>query len=138
MSTVIEEYAQVTSAELIAGIVRLLSVDSGVRMTAYSLPSSRRLGLQEQFSDLTKAWKTETRLTSSITEMCMHPAYQSIIGMGPNALPLIFRELEREPDHWFWALKAITGADPVVPENIGRLDAMTRDWLRWARVNGYC
>ena len=41
MGVVMEEYAQVASAELIEGIVRLLSVDSGTRMTAVSLPYHR-------------------------------------------------------------------------------------------------
>lgn len=45
-------------------------------------------------------------------EMAMHPAYQRIIGLGPEVAPLLLRELERQPDHWFWALKALTGADP--------------------------
>ena len=51
MGVVIEEYAQVASAELIEGIVRLLSVDSGTKMTAiyppyhrYTLSSLRGLG----------------------------------------------------------------------------------------------
>jgi hypothetical protein len=62
----------------------------------------------------------------------MHPAYQQIIGMGVDALPLILRELEREPDHWFWALEAITGENPVPPTDRGRLNEMARAWLRWA------
>ena len=31
--------------------------------------------------------------------------------MGKQALPLIFEELRRKPNHWFWALNAITGQD---------------------------
>ena len=41
MGVVMEEYAQVASAELIEGIVRLLAVDSGTRMTAVYLPYHR-------------------------------------------------------------------------------------------------
>jgi len=57
--------------------------------------------------------------------------------MGDAALPLIFQELRREPDHWFWALKAITGEDPVAESDRGRLDKMTTAWLKWAEQNGY-
>jgi hypothetical protein len=64
--------------------------------------------------------------------MAMHPSYQRIIGLGPAALPLIFNELAREPDHWFWALKAITGEDPVPPSARGKLRKMTELWLQWA------
>jgi hypothetical protein len=41
-------------------------------------------------------------------DMVTHPAYQQIIGLGKEALPLLFGELRRAPDHWFWALRAIT------------------------------
>ena len=40
---------------------------------------------------------------------------------GAAAVPLILRELERSIDHWFWALGAITGANPIVEEHRGRL-----------------
>lgn len=93
--------------------------------------------LARQFSELTAAWRAETALMSSLTQMCTHPAYQRIVGMGESALPFIFLDLQTEPDHWFWALKAITGCDPVPPSHRGDLDAMTCDWLAWGRSKGY-
>lgn len=33
--------------------------------------------------------------------------------MGEAAVPLILRDLEHQPDHWFWALREITQANPV-------------------------
>jgi hypothetical protein len=67
--------------------------------------------------------------------MALHPAYQQIIGMGPVALPFLLRALRRRPEHWFWALKAITGADPVQPEHRGQVRMMAADWLEWATKN---
>lgn len=67
----------------------------------------------------------------------MHSAYQQIIGLGPAVVPLLLAELDREPDHWFWALKAITGADPLPPDGRGRVGEMTQAWLRWGREQGY-
>ncbi len=93
--------------------------------------------LESQFIELAAVWRKETKFTSSTTVMCTHPAYQRIIGMGESVLPLIFRDLQTEPDHWFWALKAITGCDPVPPSHRGDLDAMTCDWLTWGRSKGY-
>lgn len=87
---------------------------------------------ESKFRELTRQWQDETATSSSVTEMAMHPAYQQIIGMGRDALPFIFRELEKAPHHWFWALRAITGENPVKPEHRGNLDAMTKDWLEWA------
>jgi len=66
----------------------------------------------------------------------MHPAYQQIIGMGQDALPLLIEELRREPDHWFWAMQAITGVNPVPPENRGNVAKMTQAWLAWAQQQG--
>ncbi len=86
---------------------------------------------------LVREWKTERGPTSSTTEMSMLPSYQRIIGLGPAVVPLLLRELEREPDHWFWALKAITGADPVPAASRGKLREMAQHWLVWGREQGY-
>lgn len=99
-------------------------------------PSSES-SLTHRFQSLTATWRRETALRSSVTAVAMHPAYQQIIGLGEPALPLIFRELRREPDHWFWALQAITGENPIPEENAGDLEAMTIDWLAWAKTHGY-
>ncbi len=91
----------------------------------------------EKFHRLAAQWRAERGPTSSISQMAMHPAYQQIIGMGLAVLPLLLHELATEPDHWFWALKAITGVDPVPPESRGRIRAMAEAWLRWGRQQGY-
>ena len=49
----------------------------------------------------------------------------------------LLRELEKEPDHWFVALRTITGADPVAPEDAGRMDRMSAAWVRWGKEHGY-
>lgn len=93
--------------------------------------------IEGSFRQLVGEWKAATAFTSSGTEMLLHPAYQRIIGMGQEAVKLIVSELRREPDHWFWALKAITGEDPVAAEDHGKLDRMTTAWLKWAAQRGY-
>jgi hypothetical protein len=93
--------------------------------------------LERLFARLAEQWREEMAVYSSVTKKALHPAYQRIIGMGPAALPLIFRELERQPDHWFWALRAITGENPVRPEDAGNLGKMTGAWLAFAREHGY-
>jgi hypothetical protein len=57
--------------------------------------------------------------------------------MGPDAIPLILRELQRRPEHWFWALNAITREDPIDPEYAGNVRKMTQAWLEWGRERGY-
>ncbi|MCA1716885.1 MAG: hypothetical protein LC781_08565 [Actinobacteria bacterium] len=88
---------------------------------------------EQEFHELVDEWRAGTRLTSSLTDVVLHPAYQTIIGLGPGAVPLILRELQDRPAPWFWALSYITRADPVKPEDAGRLKKMTEAWLEWGR-----
>jgi hypothetical protein len=97
----------------------------------------QRESSEEKFRNLAARWKNERDLTASIAEIVIHPAYQQIIGMGQEAIPMLLRELEREPDHWFWALRAITGQDPVPQGNRGKIKEMTLAWLQWGRQRGY-
>ena len=100
----------------------------------YRYPVTRRsLSDAEKFNSLVATWCQEVRFTSSLTQMVLHPKYQRIIGMGFTAVPFLLGELERKPDHWFWALHAITGADPVKPEDRGKLRKMAEAWLKWGR-----
>lgn len=93
--------------------------------------------LELRFLRLAEQWRAEIAATSSVTMMAMHPAYQRIIGMGPRVVPLILRELRRKPDHWFWALTAITGQDPIRPEDAGDILRMTQAWLDFGERQGY-
>ena len=105
-----------------------------VARSHYYLPMSRqRQSVAERFRELLRHWKADVGPLSSATEMAMHPAYQQSIGLGRDAVPLLLRELQREPDHWFWALKAITGVDPVEPIQRGRVKEMAGAWLRWGK-----
>ena len=56
--------------------------------------------------------------------------------MGPEVVPLILAELEKEPDHWFWALEAITGENPVNENHAGDMEASAKAWVKWGRQNG--
>jgi hypothetical protein len=57
--------------------------------------------------------------------------------MGADAIPLILAEWELEPDHWFAALRELTGENPVPPAARGNLKPMTKCWLDWAEKHGY-
>lgn len=94
-------------------------------------------GIEEEFRQLVEQWRAATLLSSSMTEMCMHPAYVRIIGLGKAAVPLLLRELQTDPDHWFWALYAITGANPVTPGDAGDLEKMSEVWIRWGKAHRY-
>ncbi|MBI4602100.1 MAG: hypothetical protein HY721_09085 [Planctomycetes bacterium] len=91
---------------------------------------------EERFAALTAKWRADTAHLSSASAIAMHPAYQEIIGMGAAALPFILRELERQPDHWFWALHAITREDPVRAVHRGKVAEMAKSWVEWGRDRG--
>jgi hypothetical protein len=104
----------------------------------YLIPFSRQWSnVLMRFLMLKEEWEADTAHLSSITEIAMHPAYQQIIGMGPIAIPLILSEMKKQPSHWFWALKSITGEDPVLQEHRGKIFQMAEAWLRWGREQGY-
>ena len=92
---------------------------------------------KREFRRLTEEWKASRGPRTTARAMAEHPAYRSIIGLGEPAIPLILDELVRDVDHWFSALKAITGANPVRPEDRGNLVKMAESWIEWGRANGY-
>src|SRR5216117_3328493 len=98
---------------------------------------SQNTDLETTFHELADTWRRETGHVSSVEQLAMHPAYQRIIGLGQPAIPLILNELRTRPNHWFWALRAITGDDPVPPEHAGSLKLMAQDWLNWGTKRGY-
>ncbi len=104
----------------------------------YLIPTTTRWANPAiRFNTLKVDWEAGTAHLSSIAEIAMHPAYQQIIGMGTIAIPFILSELKKKPGHWFWALKSITGEDPVLPQQRGRMKEMTEAWLRWGKEQGY-
>ncbi len=91
----------------------------------------------DRFRTLVEQWKRDTLVLSNPTAMEQHPAYQEIIRMGPDAIPLILAELRREPDFWFAALHRLTGANPETPEMRGKISLLADAWLKWGREHGY-
>lgn len=89
--------------------------------------------LPMRFKRLLAEWRMQAAWLSSATAMAMLPSYQEIIGMGEPAIPLLLNELKTRPAHLFWALRAISGIDPVPPEDKGHIDKMIEAWLNWGR-----
>ena len=92
--------------------------------------------LQGRFQILRDDWKSKTRHLSNTAQIALIFSYQQIIGMGPDVVPLILRELQKETDHWFWALEAITGENPVSEQDAGEMQATAQAWLEWGQRHG--
>jgi len=93
------------------------------------------MDLDDELSALAREWKAARGASSSSLKAAMHPAYQTIIEKGSAAVPFLLRQLEERPDHWFLALMAITGQDPVAPEQHGYLSQMAAAWLDWRELS---
>lgn len=92
----------------------------------------------EKFAEYMKEWKQESAKYSVVSKMVSLPSYLKIIGLGDAAIPLILKELAREPDYWFPALRALTGGEnPVQPGDQGKLDRLAAAWVNWGRSHGY-
>jgi hypothetical protein len=92
--------------------------------------------LAEEFRRHANQWMRDTAKLSSTRDIALHPSYQRIMAMGPSALPLIFDSLKEQPHHWFWALRFITGEDPVKPEDLGKTRRTAEAWIEWGRLQG--
>lgn len=92
---------------------------------------------ESQFRALAERWKKETRNLSAISAIVMHPAYLDIMGSGPSVIPFILRDLKKENNHWFTALRALAKVSPIKPEDAGNLKRMRESWLKWGKDNGY-
>jgi len=93
--------------------------------------------LRQKFERLADTWQKETVLVSNIGLIQSNPSYLGIIAMGKDALPFIFNNMRQNPNHWFIALNAITGVNPVQENDRGNVEAMTTSWLQWAKKNAY-
>lgn len=93
--------------------------------------------IAEEFRLLSDEWIRASEFLSSPTQIAMLWPYQRIIGFGLRAVPLILAELEKEHRPWFWALRAITGEDPVADDDRGNFSKMADVWQSWGREHGY-
>jgi len=81
-----------------------------------SLKTTAPTSLEVEFQSLAHQWREGCTLLSSTSAMVAHPAYQAIIELGQPVEPLLLRELEKEPAHWFEAQKPSRGKIPSRPK----------------------
>ena len=84
-----------------------------------------------RFHRLVRQWRIETAYVSSTSDLFGHPAFEEIVSMGREAVPLIIDELERQPDLLVGALTRITGENPVTSADRGDVYAMVIAWQDW-------
>ncbi len=109
------------------------------KTTQYLLNINSELDAEitNKFYTLASQWQSEVEGISSTTQISQHPTYQEIISMGTKIVPLLLSELKQNPLYWLSALSEITGANPIKPEQRGRVKQMADAWLEWGKNQGY-
>jgi hypothetical protein len=92
--------------------------------------------LKQKFLEHATKWDRETAYLSSTPKMVLHDSYQKIMAMGPDIVPVLLRDLQENRRSWFWALRHLTHANPVPPEDQGNLDKMIAAWVAWGKREG--
>ena len=105
--------------------------------SALDRPADEREADRATFDRLADEWEFETALLSFSDQAADHPAHHAIVGMGEPVVPLILARMRSQGGHWFHALQAITGANPIKPSERGNIPAMQAAWQEWGKLNGY-
>ncbi|MCY4358998.1 MAG: DEAD/DEAH box helicase family protein [Gammaproteobacteria bacterium] len=99
---------------------------------------------RERFTKLADKWESETWFISNPDSVAAHPAHIEIIDMGDTVVPLILERVRENLEgkrktggNWYSALRNITGANPIKPNDRGNQSAMQKAWLDWGVRNGY-
>lgn len=93
--------------------------------------------VEGEFQLLAAQWRRDIGAHSSLTKILTNWNYLKIIALGESAIPLILKELQREPAPWFVALEAITGEHNLGKQFAGNFRKMAAAWLAWGAVRGY-
>jgi len=92
---------------------------------------------EDEFGALSKKWREEVGAESSLSKITGNLNYLRVISLAKRAVPLILRDLQRDPAPWFLALRAITGQENVGREHAGNFKRAADSWIAWGKENGY-
>ena len=99
----------------------------------------KKASLEEELHTHIERWEVETKHWASMSRRLAHPSYLRIIGLASSLTNheverALLQELEKKPGHWFAALTAITGENPIRPDY--SFDDAIKAWLAWGRQQG--
>lgn len=96
------------------------------------------LSLKERFLKLAEEFHIGSMNISSITKIKEHPAYQQIVSLGMDAVPLLLEAMRNEtpPGHWFVAMHDICGHAVNIPKELwGRVREIEQLYIKWGLEN---
>jgi hypothetical protein len=124
--------ASVVRPKLLSGSSNMSTPTDALNQTV-----AQKQHLDELFGELAARWKDETAVYSASWQIKAHPAYQQIVNLGEDAIPLLLGKLAQPCVQWMMALSAIAGEDPSPMVHAGNIVRMAEDWLAWGRHQGY-
>src|SRR5438094_1800233 len=103
---------------------------------APTIEAAAEASLKREFAALAGEWRRGAGIYSLEEQQAMHPAYQAIIALGPDVVPLVLEDLRRTHDLWFWALRYLNHRMDVAAD-AGTHDDKVAAWLAWGIDRGY-
>jgi hypothetical protein len=94
------------------------------------------IDIRTMFEEEAERWSRETEFLSSTPKLVLHDSYQRIMAMGPEVVPFLLQDLQKNRRSWFWALRHLTQANPVPVKDQGNLDKMIAAWVAWGKQEG--
>ena len=105
----------------------------------FTVPSKTdvQTSIETEFRRLANQWREQVGGDSSLSRITGNINYLKVISLGREAIPLILKELQKQPAPWFVALRALTGEEGVGRTHTGNFRRMADDWITWGRENKY-
>jgi hypothetical protein len=85
--------------------------------------------IERRFKELADEWKRETGSLSFVRQKIAHRAFLQILVMGESALPMLIKEIQTDPNHWFLALRLIARTNPV--RDGSSVEEAVAAWMKW-------
>jgi len=79
-----------------------------------------------------KRIQKETMFLSSIITSENHPLYKELVEAGPSIIPVLLEDMREHPSLlWISALEELTGVNPVLEKDRGRVVKTSDRWVDW-------
>jgi hypothetical protein len=96
--------------------------------------------IEREFLRHARKWRRDTKHLSSPVDRYLHPSYARIIAItaaaGQAGLRVMLTDLQEHQNDWFYALRSITGQNPVTSSMAGDVPRMIQAWIKWGQERG--
>lgn len=108
-------------------------------------------GVKLRYTAFKRVLEDDTKMLSSMDQICDHPAYAEIVALGKEVLPFILEDLQKGidqegfPGWWFpRAMTEISGESPDMGDDVQHehgfvkvtVEGVANRWVEWGRKKG--